>query len=48
VTARQDRVCPPAVFEEGGYEAGVTLVAREAEAIVRREGLAVLADAMGG
>jgi hypothetical protein len=41
-------VCPPAVYEEGGYEAGVTLFAPEAEAIVKREALAVLAEATGG
>jgi len=40
-------VCPPAVYEEGGYEAGVTLFAPEAEAIVKREALAVLTEAMG-
>jgi hypothetical protein len=33
------------VYEEGGYEAGVTLFAPEAEAIVKR---AVLAEATGG
>jgi hypothetical protein len=40
-------VCPPAVYEEGGYEAGVTLFAPEAEAIVKQEALAVLTEAMG-
>jgi hypothetical protein len=40
-------VCPPAVYEEGGYEAGITLFAPEAEAIVKREALAVLNEAMG-
>jgi neutral ceramidase len=40
-------VCPPAVYEEGGYEAGVTPFAPEAEAIVKREALAVLTEAMG-
>jgi hypothetical protein len=40
-------VCPPAVYDEGGYEAGVTLLAPEAEAIVKREALAALAEAMG-
>ena len=40
-------VCPPAVYEEGGYEAGVTLFAPEAEAIVKREAVAVLNEAMG-
>jgi neutral ceramidase len=39
-------VCPPPVYEEGGYEAGVTLFAPETEPIVRREALAVLAEAM--
>jgi neutral ceramidase len=41
-------VCPPAVYEEGGYEAGITLFAPEAEAIVKREALAALTEAMGG
>ena len=40
-------VCPPEVYEEGGYEAGVTLFAPEAEAIVKRAALAVLNEAMG-
>jgi neutral ceramidase len=40
-------VCPPAAYEEGGYEAGVTLFAPEAEAIVKREALAVLNEAIG-
>jgi hypothetical protein len=40
-------VCPPAVYEEGGYEAGVTLFAPEAEAIVKREAVAVLNEALG-
>jgi hypothetical protein len=40
-------VCPPTVYEEGGYEAGVTFFAPEAEAIARREALAVLTEAMG-
>lgn len=40
-------VCPPSVYEEGGYEAGVTLFAPEAEAIAKREALAVLTEAMG-
>jgi hypothetical protein len=35
------------VYEEGGYEAGITLFAPEAEAIVKREALAVLNEAMG-
>ena len=41
-------VCPPAVYDEGGYEAGVTLFAPEAEAIVKREALAVLTKTVGG
>jgi len=41
-------VCPPAVYDEGGYEAGVTLLAPEAEAIVKREALAVLTKTVGG
>jgi hypothetical protein len=40
-------VCPPAVRDHGGYEAGVTLVAPEAAAVARREALAALADATG-
>jgi hypothetical protein len=47
MTTRPGYVCPPAAFEEGGYEAGVALVVPEAEAIVKREALAVLAEAMG-
>ena len=41
-------VCPPAVYEEGGYEAGVTFFAPDAEAIVKREAVAALNEAMGG
>jgi hypothetical protein len=41
-------VCPPAVYEEGGYEAGVTFFTPEAEAIVKTEALAALTEAMGG
>jgi len=40
-------VCPPHVYEEGGYEAGVTPFTPEAEAIVKREALAVLNEATG-
>lgn len=40
-------VCPPEAYEEGGYEVGVTLFAPEAEAIVKREALAALSEAMG-
>jgi hypothetical protein len=35
------------VYEEGGYEAGVTFFAPEAEAIAKREALAVLTEALG-
>jgi len=41
-------VCPPAVYEEGGYEAGITFFTAEAEAIVKREALAALTEAMSG
>ena len=39
-------VCPPAVYEEDGYEAGATLFAPEAEAIAKRQALALLTEAM--
>ena len=35
-------VVPPAAFDEGGYETGVTLAAPEAESIVQEEALAML------
>jgi hypothetical protein len=37
-------VVPAPAYDEGGYEAGVTLLAPEAEAIVRREALEVLGE----
>ena len=37
-------VVPAPAYDEGGYEAGVTLLAPEAEAIVKREALAVLGE----
>jgi hypothetical protein len=37
-------VCPPQVYEEGGYEAGVTLFAPEAEGIIKREAVAILGE----
>jgi len=41
-------VIPPGAYEEGGYEAGVTFCAPEAEALVRGAALAVLREAAGG
>ncbi len=41
-------VVPPAAHEEGGYEAGVTLLAPEAEGIVKNEALALLREVAGG
>ena len=38
-------VVPPEAYEQGGYEAGVTLFAPEAEGIIKREALAVLSEA---
>jgi hypothetical protein len=37
-------VVPPAAYDQGGYEAGVTLLAPEAEGIVKAEALALLRD----
>ncbi len=38
-------VVPPEAYEQGGYEAGVTIFAPEAEGIIVREALAVLGEA---
>ena len=40
-------VVPAPAYAEGGYEAGVTLLAPEAEAICKREALALLREVMG-
>jgi hypothetical protein len=37
-------IVPPAAFDEGGYEPGVTWLAPEAEPIVKREALALLRE----
>ena len=37
-------VVPPAAYDEGGYEAGVTWLAPEAEGIVKHEALALLRE----
>jgi hypothetical protein len=40
-------VVPPLAYDEGGYEAGVTILAPEAEAIVKAEALSLLREVMG-
>jgi len=40
-------VVPPSAYDEGGYEAGVTLLAPEAEAIVKAEALSLLKEVAG-
>jgi hypothetical protein len=37
-------VVPPSAYDEGGYEAGVTLLAPEAEALVKAEALSLLKE----
>jgi hypothetical protein len=37
-------VVPPAAYDEGGYEAGVTWLAPEAEGIVKHEALSLLRE----
>jgi len=40
-------VVPPSAYDKGGYEAGVTLLAPEAEAIVKAEALSLLREVTG-
>jgi neutral ceramidase len=41
-------VVPPAAYDEGGYEAGVSLLASEAEGILKTEALALLREVAAG
>lgn len=41
-------VCPPETFDQGGYEAGVTLVGPAAEPAVRQSAVQLLQRAVGG
>ena len=41
-------VVPPKAYDEGGYEPGVTLLAPEAEGIVIKEAVVLLAEVSGG